>query len=225
MFSRMHEKLGTAGLIIAVMALLAALGGTAFAAVDKLSSVEKKEVKKIAKKFAGAPGAPGAAGPQGPQGPKGDTGPKGDAGTPGKNGTNGVNGENGMCSVSVPKCELPPGATMTGVWGFNSIDIERPLEQISFPLALPTEPTEVQIIGLGGGYENPTEECPGTVQEPKAKPGFVCIYVSIFNNANIAFMDHVGLHEKYGILLNPQVTNVSEKAEAIGTWAATAKNS
>jgi hypothetical protein len=86
MFNRIHQKLGTAGFIISIVALLAALGGGAYAASGGLTGKQKKEVEKIAKKYAGKPGATGATGSVGPAGAKGDTG------TVGANGTNGANG-------------------------------------------------------------------------------------------------------------------------------------
>ncbi|HEU5063123.1 MAG TPA: hypothetical protein VFT79_08245 [Solirubrobacterales bacterium] len=85
MLSRLHNKLGTAGLVVSIVALVAALTGAAYAA-DKLSSQEKKEVKKIAKKFAGK---------RGPQGPQGLPGPAGPAGPAGNNGANGADGADG----------------------------------------------------------------------------------------------------------------------------------
>ncbi len=87
MFSRIRDKFGTAGLIIAVIALVAALAGTAFAAA-KLNGKQKKEVEKIAKKWANKiPGPAGPKGDNGAPGAKGDQGAKGetgDAGPPGK---------------------------------------------------------------------------------------------------------------------------------------------
>jgi len=90
MFSKLHERLGTAGFVIAVVALIAALAGTAFAAVG-LNSKQKKEVKKIAKQFAGAQGPVGPAGPAGAKGDKGDKGDTGNAGAPGSPGSPGKN--------------------------------------------------------------------------------------------------------------------------------------
>jgi hypothetical protein len=55
MISRIHSKLGTAGLVVALVALVVALTGVAFAA-SGLNSKQKKEVKKIAKQFAGKQG-------------------------------------------------------------------------------------------------------------------------------------------------------------------------
>lgn len=86
MLRRFHDRFGTAGLVVALVALVVALSGTALAAKGSLTGKQKKEVEKIAKKFAGKPGAAGAqgpAGPSGPAGPKGDTGAAGDAGAAG----------------------------------------------------------------------------------------------------------------------------------------------
>jgi hypothetical protein len=91
MLSRMHQKLGTAGFIIAIVALVAALGGGAYAAQAKLNSTQKKEVKKIAQTEASK--IVPATGPAGPQGPAGPAGAKGDAGAAGAAGTNGTSPE------------------------------------------------------------------------------------------------------------------------------------
>jgi hypothetical protein len=88
--SRIHQKLGTAGFIISIVALVAALGGGAYAASGGLNGKQKKEVEKIAKKYAGKPGAAGPAGP---------AGTKGDSGTAGSNGTNGSNGVDGASAT------------------------------------------------------------------------------------------------------------------------------
>jgi len=118
MLSRMHQKLGTAGFVVAIVALVAALTGAAFAA-GGLTKQQEKQVKKIAKKYAGKPGKQGPAGPQGSAGPQGPKGDKGDAGAPGKDGTNGTNGtdgEDGMCTAGNPACELPSGSELVGAW-------------------------------------------------------------------------------------------------------------
>ncbi len=110
MLRRLHDRLGTAGLVIAVIALVATLGGTALAAKNALSPQQKKEVKKIAKQFAGVDGAQGPVGQTGSQGPKGDTGAKGDAGAAGADGATGAAGAAGVAG--------PTGATgATGAGG------------------------------------------------------------------------------------------------------------
>jgi Collagen triple helix repeat (20 copies) len=113
MLRRLHDRLGTAGLIIAVIALVAALAGSALAASGALTGKQKKEVKKIAKQFAGKDGAPGAAGQPGAQGPKGDSG------APGANGKDGATGAAGATG--------PAGATglagSTGATGADGEDV------------------------------------------------------------------------------------------------------
>lgn len=87
MFKRFQDRVGTAGLIVAIVALVAAMGGGAYAAKSALTGNQKKEVERIAKKFAGKPGAEGkqgSAGAAGQAGAKGDTGSAGAAGAEGK---------------------------------------------------------------------------------------------------------------------------------------------
>lgn len=104
MFSKLHERLGTAGLAVAIVALVAALAGTAVAASGGLSGKQKKEVEKIAKKYAGKNGAAG------PAGPAGSAGAAGAAGKDGKNGTNGTNGQSvTVNSYTGPECAESPG--------------------------------------------------------------------------------------------------------------------
>jgi hypothetical protein len=220
MFSRIHNRLGTAGLVVAIVALIAALAGTAFAAVDTLSNVEKKEVKKIAKKFAGKSGATG---PVGPQGPQGNPGAPGSPGAPGEDGDDGAEGEDGVCSVSIPTCVLPAGATVTGVWGIASKGSERAYAPISFPLRLASEPTEIQLIGPDGSSPTPTEECPGSVEEPKAKEGFVCIYQSTGSLSNIQFLDYIPESLRNGVVLDPKIEDTAVEARTHGSWAVTGK--
>jgi len=92
--SRIHQKLGTAGFVISIVALVVALSGAAYAA-GALTGKQKKEVEKIAKKYAGKPGAAGATGPAGPAGPAGAAGMKGDSGAPGEKGAKGDKGDKG----------------------------------------------------------------------------------------------------------------------------------
>jgi hypothetical protein len=96
MFSRIHSRLGTAGLIVAIVALVAALAGGAYAASGlnqqqkkQVRNIAKSESKKWSKKFskqfakAGPAGATGATGATGAPGAKGDKGEKGDTGNDG----------------------------------------------------------------------------------------------------------------------------------------------
>ena len=101
------------------------------------------------------------AGTRGPAAPP--AGPKGDAGPPGP-----VTGD------------LPSGATLRGVFnvdfmagGVNEIEGG----SISFGLRLASEPAVV-IIAAG---EPSTAACPGSVADPQAAPGTLCIYENAHN--------------------------------------------
>lgn len=83
MYRSFHDRFGTAGVVIGVIALIVAIGGSAIAA-SGLNGKQKKQVKAIAKSFAGKPGAPGAAGTPGTNGTNGKDGPPGTPGTAGK---------------------------------------------------------------------------------------------------------------------------------------------
>jgi Collagen triple helix repeat (20 copies) len=186
MVSHIHQKLGTAGFIISILALVAALGGGAYAASGGLSGKQKKEVEKIARKYAGKPGANGAQGPAGPAGAKGDAGSKGDTGAPGTSGSNGSNGApgaqgapgaNGLTGFTAT---LPPGETETGVWGVpNDHPAPESLSfvQISFPIPLAQEGEAILLNELETeGSATNADGCTGTVKAPIAPPGKLCIY-------------------------------------------------
>lgn len=197
MFSRIHSKLGTAGLVVAIVALVAALSGTAIAAKKFIT---KQEAIKIAKKYAGKPGAPGATGPAGPQGPKGDTGAAGSAGSPGATGATGPagptgakgatgaagpTGATGATGVSGFTETLPTGETETGSWSlttgpglFNPVTETyegEELHAVYLPFNIPLSEPPEEII-----YMKPTTvnaNCPGDFENPEAAAGKVCIYV------------------------------------------------
>jgi hypothetical protein len=119
MFSRIRDKFGTAGLIVAVIALVAALAGTAFAAA-KLNGTQKKEVEKIAKKWANKiPGPAGAKGDNGAPGAKGDQGPKGDTGAAGPSGpglvTGNLNPGQGGCPEGGVSVEVEGSGTKKSI--------------------------------------------------------------------------------------------------------------
>lgn len=212
MFSRIHDKLGTAGLIVAVVALVAALGGAAIAAVPGLNSKQKKQVTKIAKKYAGKPGAQGPAGPKGDAGPagaqgaKGDQGPKGDTGATGEAGPQGIQGPPGPTET-----KLPDGKTMTGVWSFIGKDQEEYWVDISFPLRVVPAP-DIGEIG--------TNQCPGDASDPEAAPGYFCLYIAgelnSFNNGSEFSEDRTS-----GLILAFTAPEEEKLAFARGTWAVT----
>jgi hypothetical protein len=126
MISKLHQRLGTAGFIISIVALVAALSGGAYAASGGLTGKQKKEVQKIAqteaKKFAktgptGPIGPAGAAGKDGASGPTGPTGLAGAAGAAGQSVTSeefGVAGKEGHCvTIGGTKFTSASGSTFS----------------------------------------------------------------------------------------------------------------
>lgn len=218
MFSRIHRKLGTAGLVVAIVALVVALAGTAFA-MSGLNSKQKKEVKKIAKQFAGKRGPTGPQGPVGASGAAGATGPRGLQGEPGKN------GEAGACSKANPECLLPTGATETGDWAFYAKGNAGDFAQISFPMRVEPAPT----IRWIGPLKSSTAECPGTFETPEATPGNLCIYsIGTLENVKENEPKEVNIggtggtwtaDPTSGLTMEFQLVNEENEAFGAGSWA------
>jgi hypothetical protein len=204
MLSKLHDRLGTAGLVVAIVALVAALGGTAFAAAG-LNGKQKKEVKKIAKKYAGKRGKagkngdPGAPGPVGPVGPVGSQGAPGSPGAPGDDGATGpagstgatgATGPEGVCSVA--GCVLPEGTTETGTWAWGrttqavggvyvpisfTVPLASALDKEHTHYVFPNGKEKVLVLEPSPGFEEVTSTaCTGSAAEPTATPGNLCIY-------------------------------------------------
>jgi hypothetical protein len=178
MISRIHDRLGTAGFVIAIVALVAALSGVAVAAGGLTKSQEKqvkKIIKKEAKKLRGPAGPQGPAGPAGAAGAAGAKGATGATGATGPQGPAGPAGEAGVCSATKPVCVAPSGAIMTGDWAFATTEAEFGF-QISFPLRLASNPTSVQWVEVPNG-PNPgtvTTQCPAVGEATVA--GVLCLY-------------------------------------------------
>jgi hypothetical protein len=201
---------------------------------------------------AGAQGAQGPAGPAGAQGSAGSAGAKGEPGAKGEKGAAGTNGEDGMCSAGNPECKLASGATLTGAWGTSGQGID--LVQISFPVRVSPAPTAlapdtIATFKLGvvlkdkagefyGPHAKPEtleeiEEdqaafaatCPGDVAEPKASPGFLCLYEGssegsgvsgpISNEPKLEAAHEFGLVVPFGV--------ADSTSSSRGSWAVTAK--
>jgi hypothetical protein len=232
LLSRIHEKLGTAGFIISIVALVAALTGGAYAASGALTSKQKKEVQKIAqteaKKVA-------KAGPQGPAGPKGDTGSqgaKGDNGAPGAKGDTGSQGVVG--TPGAPGKEgspwtaggvLPTGQTLVGNWAYGLSGPEQsPLTaSVSFGIPLAAAPT-VHYVATEG---EEAAACPGSATAPKAAAGQLCVYQGVaVNNPgtfNAGFTEATLANSGVTLFFNPIQEGATFKPSFMaGTWAVTA---
>jgi hypothetical protein len=218
MFNRIHQKLGTAGFIISIVALVAALGGGAYAASGGLTGKQKKEVEKIAKSVS-KPGKTGATGATGPAGAAGTAGAKGDTGATGTAGTNGTNGVGTPGKEGSPWTAggtLPSGKTESGNWAYGPAEEGTiGFASIAFGIPLTSAPTFVYVEAPG----EEEESCPGTAAEPKAKAGVLCLYQAGFKNATILGPEEVS--PKNGALFAFQV-GAGESGYAYGSWAVTA---
>ena len=243
MFSRIHEKLGTAGFVLAVVALIAALTGTAFAAAS-LNGKQKKEVKKIAKQFAGKPGATGPAGPagaagaagpagkEGPAGPKGATGATGvtgSAGTAGTTGATGVTGATGATGFSGFTETLPSGKTETGTWAASGTGETAAALSFAIPLAADQDQSKVVLIEEGASVPAECDNGSGAAASsanPEADPGFLCVFEAWFTaptSLSVTFKNDSTFtagYSKTGAVLI--VDSGSEATDGGGSFAVTA---
>jgi hypothetical protein len=184
MFSTLRTRFGIPG-VISVMALVFAMFGGAYAASNSSGGGKATASAKAKKGPRGPKGATGLAGPSGPQGPagatgaagpKGDPGPKGDKGDPGDQGPQGTPGTTGFTKT------LPPGETETGTWAYGIVSVAPPNIKVPISFSIPLETalnqSEVHFVGEG---ETPPAGCTGgTVENPKADPGHLCIYTGEF---------------------------------------------
>ena len=207
MLAKLHQRLGTAGLVVAVVALVAAVTGTALAA-GGLTAQQENQVVKIAKKYAGpkgpkgpkgdtgpqgpagangSNGAPGAAGPAGATGASGKTGPTGPTGSTGLTGATGKTGPTGPTGPSGVTKTLPAEQTETGVWGTGPLTSSGfHYFPISFPIPLSEAPNPVIVPATKASEPG----CPGrggtTVSAiPQAEPGNLCVYVMTLEEASV----------------------------------------
>jgi hypothetical protein len=245
-------------MVIAGLALVFAMTGGAYAAKKYLITSTKQispSVLKALQGKAGVGGAPGAAGAPGVQGPQGAQGPAGSAGTAGSGGAKGEKGATGAtgakgatgASGATGYTEsLPSGKTETGTWsiytafvepGFpgtlTSISFAIPLKGISEGTAYAFDLKETENEEFEreiGGTKKPTG-CTGSVTEPTAPRGVLCVYTaneSLEGGAE----GHLEVHlrpaefEGYGssgaFLGGFGSNKAPARIEANGTWAVTA---
>lgn len=176
-----HTPAATALLLFA-LATTTALGGPAHGEASSASKLATRALRALAATVradrlsrdalasaavAGVPGVPGAEGPPGPDGP---TGAVGDP------------GERGDRGPSMFGATIPPGVTVTGVWGGSlpraGTDTLR--LTVAFPAAAPA-PLADADVGFAphprAGDPLPNQ-CGGTVAAPTARPGSVCLYIA-----------------------------------------------
>jgi hypothetical protein len=212
---------------VAYVALALAAGGTSYAALRvPRNSVGSRQLRaravtpsKVAPKTialfkgqagaAGAKGDPGAAGPPGTPGTAGAAGAKGDTGAPGP--FPGV---------------LPAGKTLRGAWALaaNSPTASSSSagDSISFGYRFASAPVP-QLVPTGTAPPN----CPGTVANPQAANGYVCIYTRatsglagglVPRDPQLDVVDTAGTD---GLVLYGSCPPSAGSCYAYGTWAAT----
>jgi hypothetical protein len=256
MFSTLRTRFGIPG-VISVIALVFALFGGAYAASNSSGGGKATASAKAKKGPRGPKGATGPAGPAGAQGPagaKGDAGangaaggvgpagPTGPTGPTGKTGTGttGPTGPTGPTGQTGFTATLPSGKTETGVWSISQSSTAAFLlssASISFPIPLVQPGAE----GTGFGFDQKqtkneefgTSGCAGTVAEPMAPPGVLCVYTAFESLENaiggIEPRSLEGGFGAYGVsgayLAGPNLEGSAEEpalAQSLGTWAVTA---
>jgi hypothetical protein len=231
--------------VVAVLALVFAMTGGAYAAKKYLITSTKQISPSVLKSLrgkaavgaAGAQGAPGVQGAQGPAGPagaaggngaKGETGPAGAKGEKGATGAAGAKGATGATGTTGFTKTLPKGATETGAWA--ALETSAGFQQftpISFaiPLAAPGQAfflTPVQIEKEEGpGFD---AGCTGSVQEPTAPAGILCVYAFELENVSKGFIVFAGEpgYQRTGTVLRLETEVELSQALGNGSWAVTA---
>lgn len=173
----------------------------------------------------------------------------GEEGLSGKNGAAGATGPQGPTGEPwTPNGYLPSGATETGTWAFGPIALdegENPLvdEVVIASFSIPLkEPLNTQGLKEGENCEgtgplacrfqlasnNNKNLCPGTVEEPKAAPGYFCIYVDNTENVEIVGGSSPDSDNEIGrsgviVSITPKSLSPDPHMRGRGSWAVTAE--
>jgi hypothetical protein len=231
--SSSRNRFGIPG-VIAVVALVFAMAGGAWAAkgviITKLSQISPGVQKQLKGKQGntGAAGSQGAAGPAGPAGPKGDAGAQGDKGATGAKGATGNAGPEG--SPWTAGGTLPSGRTETGSWVAPNSAAGSSAALITFTIPLPVAELGPGVYMAEGEAAKPG--CTGgTAKDPKANPGFLCVYtglgkfkdkdqVATIKSGEALGATSAGVSKTGAVLLGEEPNG--GLGFAAGTWAVTA---
>jgi hypothetical protein len=200
-------RLPSPALVIALIALTLVLGGTAVAA-STAKPLNKKSVTKLVKKLAPklsvkhAKSANSAA-----------------AAVSATHATSADSATSATTAASATGLAGPlaSGQTERGVFGLAGHETTAgdfvSETGITFPIPLAAAPAFNVVVGA-----TPTTKCPGTLANPTATAGQLCLYTSIDNNVTGLNDDTL---EKFGVSVFP--TGVAAgNYEVTGSWAVTA---
>ena len=161
----------------------------------------------------------GKRGPQGPRGPRGPIGPTGATGATGPQGVVGATGARGPAGTT--PAALPSGETLRGGFGGsveNSFGAGLVSADVTYSVPLSFNPT-LRIVQRN---DSPPSQCPGTVSNPQAAGGNLCVFVGVANNVGAvqgyAMVDG-GTNFQFGAVLH---ASGSGGVDISGTWAVTA---
>jgi collagen triple helix repeat protein len=201
--------------VAATLALLLSMSGGALAASHYLINSTKQISPKVRKSLQGKTGNTGPRGAKGDPGPQGSPGAKGD---PGSQGARGETGAQGVPGTSVFAGTMPSGTKITGVW---SVGADGGNYAVSFPVPAPSPPSEVNFAPDSSSVTTSDDpSCTGTVSEPTAPSGKVCLYVTSIGSGVSSLTGFAELG-RYGFFVYGVESSTSNNA-ARGTWAYTA---
>jgi Collagen triple helix repeat (20 copies) len=168
--------------------------GSVTSADIKNGTIVTRDLKRsLIRSLRGRRGPRGLRGPAGPAGARGPAGPAGPAGATGPAGPAGAKGDPGLSALS----GVPPGQTIRGAVGgdfhaFDSTASDFGVD-VTLPMAAPVPLGDDDVAVVddfwqnGGGQTAPTSAdqadaacstAPGTLDNPTAPPGKVCIYIT-----------------------------------------------
>ena len=192
----------------------------------------------------GPQGPQGNSGPQGPQGNSGPQGPQGGQGPAGPQGTTGLQGPAGP----FPEGDLPAGKTLRGMYGLNGANswshthtshshsctgVPTCMIGGSGPSSSETQPAEPGFTAISYGFqlartpivhvvplnEPPPAGCQGSVPDPGADQGHLCIFQAQTQRGVLTVFGST----PFGAVLrlNPNLPGSGADAFSWGAWAVT----
>jgi hypothetical protein len=206
--------------VVSLLALFFALTGGAYAALQLPSnSVGTRQLKNgaVTLKKISHSAQQALRGDRGPQGPQGDRGAPG---------------------TSVFASSVPSGKTIAGAWGGRYIAPQLALNNsylisTSFPVKAPVGLSDAMVNAApNAAAGDPDTTCTGSVGNPTAPRGKVCIYINRANNATVTGfrLTDPGVSgsapgDAYGFvvrILDTGTVGNTATTNAEGTWAYTA---